>query len=191
MTSQLRILRAARELFGTQGFEATSVRQLAAACGLTDAAVLYHFGSKEGILEALWAQETTVNTAEVAPVSGALPARVDALVASMLHEAARRDAEIRLTVRQALAGDSRAAEVRTAAVRAWRSAAEACFQRECPPGVAQRMADALVMLVVGVILRAQSKHGPSFAAVCRSRDFQSHAQRLARIATGLTAREGW
>ena len=41
-----RILEAARELFGTDGFDCTTVRQIASAVGITDAALYYHFKSK-------------------------------------------------------------------------------------------------------------------------------------------------
>lgn len=48
-----RILAAARELFGRDGYQRTTLKQIAERCGLTDAAVLYHFRSKREILEAL------------------------------------------------------------------------------------------------------------------------------------------
>lgn len=43
------ILRAAVELFGSRGFGATSVRQIAAAAGVTPPLIAYHFGSKTGL----------------------------------------------------------------------------------------------------------------------------------------------
>jgi AcrR family transcriptional regulator len=48
-----RILRVAAELFGEQGYDATSLRQLADRLGFTKAALYYHFQSKDEILEAL------------------------------------------------------------------------------------------------------------------------------------------
>ena len=48
-----RILRAATELFSEQGYDATSLRQLADRLGFTKAALYYHFQSKDEILEAL------------------------------------------------------------------------------------------------------------------------------------------
>ncbi|WP_344324563.1 helix-turn-helix domain-containing protein, partial [Kitasatospora putterlickiae] len=47
------ILRTAEELFGTDGFEATSLRTLAKRVGVTHAGVLRHFSSKEDVLHAL------------------------------------------------------------------------------------------------------------------------------------------
>lgn len=48
-----RILETAMELFVAQGYQQTSLRQLATRVGLTKAAVLYHFPAKEQILGAL------------------------------------------------------------------------------------------------------------------------------------------
>ena len=46
-----RILTAAEALFAQRGFEAASLRQLTAAAGVNLAAVNYHFGSKEKLVE--------------------------------------------------------------------------------------------------------------------------------------------
>ena len=43
----------ATELFSEQGYDATSLRQLADRLGFTKAALYYHFQSKDEILEAL------------------------------------------------------------------------------------------------------------------------------------------
>jgi AcrR family transcriptional regulator len=48
-----RILRVATELFSEQGYDGTSLRQLADRLGFTKAALYYHFQSKDEILEAL------------------------------------------------------------------------------------------------------------------------------------------
>ena len=48
-----RILDVAMELFTEQGYEATSLREIAEPLGFTKAALYYHFPSKEEILRAL------------------------------------------------------------------------------------------------------------------------------------------
>jgi AcrR family transcriptional regulator len=48
-----RILSAALQLFAHQGFAATSVRQIAAAVGVSDAALYSHFPSKQAIFDRL------------------------------------------------------------------------------------------------------------------------------------------
>jgi AcrR family transcriptional regulator len=48
-----KILDTAERLFGDQGYDATSLRQIIAEAGVNLAAVHYHFGSKEELLEHL------------------------------------------------------------------------------------------------------------------------------------------
>ena len=47
------ILDAALELFSVQGFEATSISQIASAVGIRKASLYSHFDSKQAILDAL------------------------------------------------------------------------------------------------------------------------------------------
>ncbi len=49
-----RILTAALRLFSRDGFHGTSIRGLARAVGLTEAAIYYHFASKKAIVKALY-----------------------------------------------------------------------------------------------------------------------------------------
>ena len=46
------VLRAAIDLFITQGYDATSISDLAGALGVTKSAVYHHFPSKESLLAA-------------------------------------------------------------------------------------------------------------------------------------------
>lgn len=52
--TKTRLLRMAERLFAEQGFDGVSLRQLTAAAGVNLAAVNYHFGSKEGLLAAIF-----------------------------------------------------------------------------------------------------------------------------------------
>jgi AcrR family transcriptional regulator len=71
------IARAAARLFAKQGYDATSVREIVAAAGVTKPTLYYHFGSKEGLANALLnvplsgLVETlrAIATAEVDPVT--------------------------------------------------------------------------------------------------------------------------
>ena len=47
------ILEAALNLFSVQGYEATSISQIADAVGIRKASMYSHFGSKQEILDAL------------------------------------------------------------------------------------------------------------------------------------------
>src|SRR5438132_7521965 len=52
--TRTRILDAAEELFMLHGFEGTSMRLLTAKAGVNLAAVNYHFGSKDALIEAVF-----------------------------------------------------------------------------------------------------------------------------------------
>src|SRR3954452_25593916 len=49
-TTRETILAAAQRLFGERGYDATSLRQIADAVGMTKAAVYYHYPAKEHML---------------------------------------------------------------------------------------------------------------------------------------------
>jgi AcrR family transcriptional regulator len=53
MTTHDAILSAADELFGDRGYDATSVRDIAAQSGVNKALIHYHFGSKDELFEAV------------------------------------------------------------------------------------------------------------------------------------------
>ena len=62
--TRTRILDAAEELFMQHGFEATSMRLLTAKAGVNLAAVNYHFGSKDALIEALFRRRLDPMNAE-------------------------------------------------------------------------------------------------------------------------------
>jgi AcrR family transcriptional regulator len=65
--TRTRILDAAEELFMQHGFEATSMRQLTAKAGVNLAAVNYHFGSKDALIEAVFRRRLDpMNVARIA-----------------------------------------------------------------------------------------------------------------------------
>lgn len=60
---QARIRHAALELFGQQGFDKTTIRQIASRAGVSPGLVMHHFGSKDGLRRALddWIMELLSN----------------------------------------------------------------------------------------------------------------------------------
>src|SRR6185503_3790882 len=65
--TRTRILDAAEELFMLHGFEGTSMRLLTSRAGVNLAAVNYHFGSKDALIEALFRRKLDpMNTARLA-----------------------------------------------------------------------------------------------------------------------------
>lgn len=51
--TQTKLLLAATPLFAQKGFSAVSIRELSEAAGVNSALISYHFGSKEGLYEAV------------------------------------------------------------------------------------------------------------------------------------------
>ncbi|MFE0737991.1 TetR/AcrR family transcriptional regulator [Streptomyces sp. NPDC058855] len=93
------ILQAAEELFGTDGFGATSLRALAKRVGVTHAGILRHFPSKEDVLRALLDRltEDLMPDASHPEADGAQRA---------LQEAARRSTRPRVELYTTLLGEA-------------------------------------------------------------------------------------
>ena len=56
LSSHDRILQAAKQLFATRGYENTSTVNIARLAGTSESQLMKHFGSKEGLLEAIFEQ---------------------------------------------------------------------------------------------------------------------------------------
>jgi AcrR family transcriptional regulator len=81
------MLHAARTLFARQGFARTTTAQVAHEAGTSESQLIKHFGTKEGLLEALFEAVWVDINAEVAHLGTAYPdpvARLKAIVALML-----------------------------------------------------------------------------------------------------------
>lgn len=88
-----RILDAALSSFGTKGYDGTSLDALAAGLGITKQSILYHFASKEALLEAvidLSAIELRATLEDALANAGQGWLRVEAVVRSVFRLAARR-----------------------------------------------------------------------------------------------------
>ncbi|RYY89899.1 MAG: TetR/AcrR family transcriptional regulator [Chitinophagaceae bacterium] len=55
---QLQIIHTAEGLFAQKGYEGASVRDIAEAAGVNSAMISYYFGSKEGLIKALFEERT-------------------------------------------------------------------------------------------------------------------------------------
>src|SRR4051794_10865716 len=75
------IARAAARLFATRGYDATPVREIVEAAGVTKPTLHYHFGSKAGLAQALLTVPMTRLVEEGREVLGRLGGTVDALEA--------------------------------------------------------------------------------------------------------------
>jgi len=64
--SAVEIARVAARLFAERGFDATSVREIVEASGVTKPTLYYHFGSKQGLGEAILTQPLATLAAKMA-----------------------------------------------------------------------------------------------------------------------------
>jgi AcrR family transcriptional regulator len=89
------ILDAALNAFGTRGYEATSLDALAAELDVTKQTILYWFGSKEGVLDAVLERSATeLGSALDAALRGAAPGygRLEVVMRVVFRFAVRRPA---------------------------------------------------------------------------------------------------
>jgi AcrR family transcriptional regulator len=96
MSSHDRILQSAKHLFATRGYESASTVAIARAAGTSESQLIKHFGSKEGLLEAIfdtgW-ERMSEALPSLQPISS--PAeRLEALL-EMILSAFERDPEMK------------------------------------------------------------------------------------------------
>lgn len=88
-----RVLDAALDSFAGRGYEATSLDALAATLGITKQTILYHFPSKQALLDAVIDRSAVELSAALEDALGGAGqgwARVEAVVRSVFRLAARR-----------------------------------------------------------------------------------------------------
>ncbi|MFC5950461.1 TetR/AcrR family transcriptional regulator [Pseudonocardia lutea] len=73
--TRLALITAAEELFADEGVEATSIRSINKAAGVAPAAVHYHFGSKDALLDAVLARRGGVILPQILTRAGELVER--------------------------------------------------------------------------------------------------------------------
>src|SRR3954471_3227822 len=100
--TKLRILDTAERLFAESGFAATSLRQIISEAGVNLAAVHYHFGSKDELLDAVVTRKAApVNEERLAlldglPAEAGIPAILDAFLTPMARKAGANPQFVRL-----------------------------------------------------------------------------------------------
>jgi AcrR family transcriptional regulator len=90
--SRTGLLRAALTLFAAKGYDAAGVQEIAEAAGVAKPTLYHFFGSKHGLLEALFAEygsKLDDAVREAAQYSGDLPFTLDRIVAAYVDFATR------------------------------------------------------------------------------------------------------
>lgn len=146
LDSKTLVLDAAEKLFAERGFAATSLRRITAEAGVHLAAVNYHFGSKDGLIEAVFeryirplsAERLRILDAAESAAAGApsVEAIVQAFVAPVFHfrAASRTSAEITMKLygRTHSAPDTRVRSIFFRQFGAVRARFTAAFARALP-----------------------------------------------------------
>lgn len=81
VSTHLRILHAAKKLFASRGYEHSSTSAIARAAGTSESQLMKHFGSKAGLLEAIFTQGWTQIAEEARSSSATLTSPVEKLQA--------------------------------------------------------------------------------------------------------------
>ena len=174
--TRTRVLDAAVGLFGTRGYEATSLDQVAEASGVRKQTVLYHYGDKEGLLTAV-IDRSAADLAAALERGLARPglagwARVEAVVRATFRLAASRPALLGLVREVSRLGGPAAARL-TAALEPLVHRATAFLDAEMAAGRIRRQDPRLVLLaaystVIGVATEVEVLRALGYPPTARS-----------------------
>jgi len=87
MDSRTALLRTALQMFSSRGYDAVGVQEIAAATGVTKPTLYHFFGSKNGLLEALFQESSVQLDASVASAcryEGDLPITLDRIASAYI-----------------------------------------------------------------------------------------------------------
>jgi AcrR family transcriptional regulator len=179
------ILTAALDAFTERGYMRTTVRGIAARCGLTDAALYYYFPSKRALFETLVAD---VHEYPGGPAAGEEPAprmsqeALARLTDAVLDWFVADDRVLRLLRRLSLEGDPLAREARAQRRSAWQEFLRRQFDSRFQEEDATLLADALVTFLSGLTILVQTIQGPNARAVMLDPAFRQRVHRYVTIA---------
>lgn len=166
------ILEAARDLFGGEGFDSTTVKQIAARVGLTDAALYHHFKNKREILDAIWELPVGGGPSRDSPVGALTAARLWEIVESALEFTIQNSDYTRLVLQGILRGDETARAMRQQNRSIMHRTLYEHFLKAFSPDVAELRAEAVLMLFVGSTLKLLMESGAEFGAAASREQFR-------------------
>lgn len=187
--TRLRILTVALELFARNGFDATTVRSVAAQTGLTDAAIFYYFPTKRHLLDALWSVRPGTSIRQLTPGGPMTEQRLRALTDETLDFIADNHELMRLMTYEALAGDKTASALQQESRSVWRRTIHAHFSAAFGGDTADAATDVLHALIHGVTLRAMMESGDRMGEVCRDPEFRERLWQRARLLVPVSPAE--
>ena len=176
-----RILDAALHCFAARGYEGTSMRQLAECCDLTDAALYYHFESKQALMEAVLRERwgclaaPAVGTHASRGAAGALAHLIDLI----LDRWADHADYLRVLAREAHTS-ALARELYARIADEWADSMTALLAERLRADDAARIARSVRYTVVGVLFTGLQEHGAGFADLALQPGFRTHVHSLVR-----------
>lgn len=184
-----RILDGAQELFGRNGFDGTTVRQIASRVGLTDAALYYHFKSKREILRAIWELPGGTSPAQIRPDGPFSAARLREILDALVDFAVLNRDFLRLVNRETLAGDETALAIRQENRAYMRRIFHQHLLTVTNPTDADVRTDALVTFFMGSTLRLEVTSGGAYAEAAADPAFRERLFNGAALLAGLSTSE--
>ena len=186
-----RILSRAQTLFSRNGYHGASVRDIARAAGLTEAAIYYHFPSKQAIVKALYEQRGFMAALdELEHLPGHLPLR-EQLAANALASARLwhdNSDLLRVVITEVLRGDRAARGAHRELMDRWRRAILDLVTRyqaggEIPLGAdVAEAADSWVNLMFGTFMDRLLELGrPTRRSGFLTPEFQRHVESAAQV----------
>ena len=171
-----RILASAAALFSSQGYDATTVKDIARECQLTDPALYYHFASKRDILTALLVEPPM---GHLTLASHATPTREALLddICEIFVFWSDYSGMLRLLYRHALGDDEDTRDFGEQLGRTY----EALIMpplREIYGEESERIYSVLGALLTGIQLDALIAHGDDYGAAVATPEFRARLRRL-------------
>ncbi len=122
LRTRQQILDSSLRLFSQRGFASTTVRDIARAVGITDAAIYYHFNSKRELMEALVEERGFISSIQqLGSVSADYPLRQTLIIMARIAINLMADNAdfLRLILLESLVGDEVASEQYRRLVNLW------------------------------------------------------------------------
>jgi len=175
-----RILDAALECFAARGYEGTSMRQLAECCGLTDAALYYHFESKAALMRALLAERwATIAAPEPPSVARTPHAALHHAVDLVVDRWCEHAAFLRVLAREAHTSEF-ARDLYARVADDWRDHIGQVMGSDVPLAVRERTARSVQFVLIGLLFTGLQEHGERFADVAADPAFRERVHALVR-----------
>lgn len=178
--TRARILVAARDCFSRFGFERTTVKMIAAECGLTDAAIYYYFPSKRHVLEALWNVRPNRGLRGIAPSAPLTEERLNDLNGAVMDFLADNHQMMRLMIRSAIDGDEVARALRDDNRANWRITLHEHFRTIVSEEEATFATELVMSYITGATMRAHMELGDGFHDEARNAEFRAEIDATVR-----------